>query len=275
LPGNGSAELIQMIALAFAQSGSRHLIIAPTFGEYDRALYLMEGRVREFRPETGLRFEPEAVIAAAKKYRPDTVWLCNPNNPTGQQWQADELDALQAAAPNALWIIDEAYRHFSVQTVSAWTGAPNRLVLRSLTKDYTLAGIRLGYIVAAPEIITALRKVQIPWSVNSLAQIAGAAALQPSTRAWCEQTLADLRAHAAQLWDDLRLPGLEVCHTDTTFALINVGSAAQFRARLLSRRLLVRDATSFGLPRYVRVAARLPEENRQLVEAVRQIQKEI
>jgi histidinol-phosphate/aromatic aminotransferase/cobyric acid decarboxylase-like protein len=142
-----------------------------------------------------------------------------------------------------------------------------------MTKAYALAGLRLGYAVAPPPIIEVLRSVQPPWSVNSLAQVAGVAALQPSTQAWRDQTLAELRQHAHHLWHELKDLGLTVLPTDTTFTLVEVNNAADFRRRLLKRRLLVRDATSFGLPRHVRIAARRPEENRLLVEAIRQLQE--
>ena len=266
LPGNGTAELIQTIALAYIRPGSRHAILSPTFGEYARAVQLMGGETVEITaPPPDFRFDPDTVARQLRQLRPDGVWLCNPNNPTGQQWSAAALAQVRRAAPQALWVVDEAYRHFTAAPV-ATAIAPNTIVLRSLTKDFALAGLRLGYAVAPQTMIAALKVAQPPWSVNTPAQIAGIAALQPENVAWQQHTLTQLRQHAAQLWDDLRSAGMTVLPTETTFALVAVTDAADTRRRLLNRRILVRDGTSFGLPHHIRIAARRPAENRRLLE---------
>jgi histidinol-phosphate aminotransferase len=280
LPGNGATELIYLVALTYVQPGSRHLILCPTFGEYARVIALMGGLVYEHRPQTytSLYLETSEIAAIIRRVQPDGVWLCNPNNPTGQYWQETELAQMRSADPNGemLWVIDESYRHFVAPQIEQPSGLPvcppNLIRLRSLTKDYSLAGLRLGYVLAAPEIINMLRVVQPSWSVNSLAQIAGVAALQPTVMAWREQTLAQLQQDAAQLWAELIGIGLTVLPTSTPFALVNAaGNAADLRRRLLERGLLVRDGASFGLPDYIRVAARRPQENRQLVKALKSL----
>jgi len=308
LPTNGASELIQLIALAFIEPGSRHLILTPTFGEYAHAIQLMGGIVIEhWAGGKNLRFEPETAAATIRRLQPDTIWLCSPNNPTGQTWQAEELALLLNASPHALWVIDESYRYFKTinneqltmnneQSTTSNLQSPRKasnpqslisnlqspisiyhlpftnyqsITLRSLTKEFALAGLRLGYAVAAPEIIEPLRTVQPPWSVNSLAQVAGVAALQPEVIAWRDETLARLHQHAADLWAGLDGLGYTVLPTSTPFALVEVGEASTFRRRLLTQHgLLVRDCASFGLPQYVRIAARLPEENEKLLEAI-------
>ncbi len=271
LPGNGTAELIQTIALAYVQSGSRHVILAPTFGEYARAVQLAGGQVVEMRPSSpDFRFDPDAVARELRRLKPAGVWLCNPNNPTGEQWSAEVLARVRQATPQALWVVDEAYRHFATAPVTA-EAAPNTIILRSLTKDFSLAGLRLGYLIAHPTVIGTLKTVQPPWSVNTLAQIAGVAAFQPESLAWRQRTLTQLRRHAAQLWDDLRALGMTVLSTETTFALVQVDDAAKTHRQLLARRILVRDATSFGLPHHIRIAARHPAENRRLVTALKAV----
>jgi histidinol-phosphate aminotransferase len=279
LPGNGATELIQLVALAFVQPETQHLILAPTFGEYARAIHLMGGHIYEQRPQTNLNLHlnTEDVITIILRLQPDTIWLCNPNNPTGQQWTAAELAHLRAADPNndALWIIDESYRHFvsSEQTKydeneESWAWAENLIRLRSFTKDYGLAGLRLGYALATPDLISILRAVQPPWSVNNLAQTAGIAALQEEVIAWRQQSLAQLHQHAADLWVGLTKLGLTVLPTTTPFALVAVNNAAVFRSRLLAQGLLVRDCTSFGLPEHVRIAAHRPAANERLLMAI-------
>jgi histidinol-phosphate/aromatic aminotransferase/cobyric acid decarboxylase-like protein len=180
---------------------------------------------------------------------------------------------LRAAAPEALWVVDESYRYFTATPTPliGWTGAKNLILLRSLTKDQALAGLRLGYVIAAPAVITALRAVQPTWSVNTLAQVAGVAALQPEVLAWRDDTLACLRRHATELWDNLVELGYPILPTATTYALVQVTGAAHWRERLLFQGVQVRDCASFGLPQYARIAARRPEENERLLSAVKNL----
>ncbi|MBW7881673.1 MAG: histidinol-phosphate aminotransferase family protein [Caldilineaceae bacterium] len=269
---NGAAEAIQIVALTCVAPGSRHLILTPTFGEYARAIRLARGYVYE-ACATGpdLRHTVEQVYATVCELHPHAVWLCNPNNPTGQFWTTEQLAALRAAAPHALWIIDEAYRHFSPRSAlvpNAWLESGMVVLVRSLTKDHGLAGLRLGYILAAPPLIAAMRFMQPPWSVNSLAQAAGIAALQPELAAWLGRSLAELRRHAHALWAGLNTLGLRVLPTATTYALVAAGHGASFRRSLLARGIQVRDAASFGLPAYVRIAARTPEDNLRLLQTI-------
>lgn len=284
LPGNGAAELIQMIALAFVLPGSRHLILAPTFGEYSRAIRLAGGVVEEVRPPAGgpdLVLNVETAAAAIRELQPDGVWLCNPNNPTGQVWALPELAALRAAASArpVLWVVDESYRYFTTSPVSvlaaaeSWIEDETTVVIRSLTKEYALAGLRLGYVVAAASLITTLQKVQPPWSVNTLAQVAGTEALQPAGRAWRQESLSRLQEEAGVLWRELVALGQKVLPTAATYTLVKVGDAAEFRRRLLASGLLVRDCTSFGLPGHVRIAARRPPHNQRLVETLAALSK--
>src|SRR6185503_20175948 len=140
--------------------------------------------------------------------------------------------------------------------LSDWAEGENLIILRSLTKDHALAGLRLGYVIAAPPLIAALRAVQPTWSVNTLAQIAGTAALQAPVLAWREQTLTCLRQHAAELWDNLRQQDYRVLPTAATYTLVEVKNGAAFRQHLLRQGLQVRDCASFGLPQHVRIAAR-------------------
>lgn len=271
LPGNGATELIHLIALALVEPGSRQVVIGPTFGQYAHAIRLAGGKVIEYRPSPDLRFEAEAVAAALRRWQPDGVWLCNPNNPTGQQWSATELAHLRAAVPKALWVVDESYRYFTAAPtpLTGWSGDENLILLRSLTKDQALAGLRLGYVIAAPAVITALRAAQPTWSVNTLAQVAGVAALQPAVLAWRDDTLARLGRHAAELWAGLTEWGYPVLPSATPYALVQVAEAATWRERLLFQGVQVRDCAFFGLPQYARIAARRPEENERLLNAIK------
>ncbi len=273
MAGNGANELIHLAALALVTPGSRHLIVAPTFGEYAQAIRLLQGQIVEYRPtRPAWRGEAEVVAALIEQVRPDGIWLCNPNNPTGQQWSTAELACLRRgeAAQRAWWLVDESYHHFTAApvTLKPELDRGKLIILRSLTKDMALAGLRLGYALAAPALIDRLRRVQPTWSVNVLAQAAGIAALQPAVLAWRDESLAKVQQYARQLWTGFRESGFAVMPSSTPYALVQVGQAAEFRRALLRAGILVRDCASFGLPDYIRIAARTPAENERLLAAI-------
>lgn len=282
LPTNGASELIQLIGLAFVAPGSRQLILAPTFGEYSRAIQLVGGLAQEYRPaRSDLRFEIEAIVAAIRETQPAGVWLCTPNNPTGQHLTAGDLARLRAADPDQrlLWVIDESYRYFGA--ASRWYAAlsgqqlsENLIIIRSLTKEHGLAGLRLGYALAGQALCEALRAVQPPWSVNSLAQVAGVAALQAGVAAWREQSLTQLHGQAARLWSCLSELGYRVLPSDTPYTLVEVGQAATFRRALLEQGCLVRDCASLGLPDHIRIAAQRPADNERLIAAMARLHRD-
>lgn len=272
LAGNGAAELIWLAALAFVRPGSRVLVVGPTFGEYARAAALMGGRVAlwQAREDAGFAVTPGAVADRLDTLRPAVAFLCNPNNPTGTVVPADALTAWAGQHPRTLFVVDEAYRPFAPGLPSA-LGPDNVLVIRSMTKDCGLAGLRLGYTVGPKPIVAALRRAQPPWSVNAPAQAAGVAALRD--RAHRRRSLEQLAEVRHALVADLAGMGLIAVPSATHFFLLRVGDGAAFRAALLWRGVLVRDCASFGLPPYVRVSTRLPADNARLLAALAEVRQ--
>lgn len=277
LVGNGTADIMWLIATLFLR-GRRIVIVGPTFGEYENVATLVENqpifishpgwdRTAEGRYEQddSTLADCQQALAAAE---PDVVFICNPNNPTGRYLAPHEMEFLHEAAPEALWIVDEAYADFTEApwSVIHWTERGRWLVLRSMTKDLALGGLRLGYAVGAPDLITLMQNAQPPWNVNLLAQVAGVAALQALD--WRTDTLARLRAHTADLRARLQGHGFEPLPTTVNFFLLPVDNATDARNALLPERLMVRDCTSFGLPQYIRIATQLPEQNEQLADAL-------
>jgi histidinol-phosphate aminotransferase len=176
-------------------------------------------------------------------------------------------------------VVDEAYRAF---VAGPWPSEPliergpglspaagNVVLLRSMTKDHALAGLRLGYALAPPEVVTTLKKVQPSWSVNAAAQVAGLAALSDADH--LPETLPKIAEAKAYLVEELTRLGLRVVPSAANFLLVEVGDGQTLRRKLLSHGLVVRDCTSFGLPEYVRIAARRLEECRQLIKTLRQL----
>ena len=271
LPGNGASEMLWLTALAYVRPGSRVLVLGPTFGEYTRAATIMGASITTWRAREETGFAPETleIVSRLDALRPQLVFLCNPNNPTGAILPPEQIAVWARQHPGTLFVVDEAYLPFAHGLGSVLTFAEeNVLVLRSMTKDFGLAGLRLGYAVGAERVIAALRCVQPPWSVNALAQAAGVAALLDPTH-W-HGSMERLIAAKQELGTGLARLGLAPVPSATHFFLVRVGDGAAFRMTLLRRRILVRDCASFGLPTYVRIATRRPGENERLLAAIRE-----
>jgi histidinol-phosphate aminotransferase len=167
--------------------------------------------------------------------------------------------------------LDEAYIAF---TENAWLSQNmvdlgNLVILRSMTKDYALAGLRLGYAIAAEPIISTLKRVRPPWNVNAIAQKAGIVAMNADSYLQeCSNKIREARDFLIKELERLGLPSLP---SQTNFFLVEVGNATAFRQTLLNKGILVRDCTSFGLPQYIRLAPRTLPECQKLVESIKEV----
>ena len=273
--GSGSMELIRLIALAYLGRDDTVLIIEPTFGEYEVACHIVGSKILKHRTqeEEGFKLNVDETIDLVGCHRPKIVFLCNPNNPTGQYLAEQEIEKILSAGEDTLLALDEAYISFAE---NPWRSLDlvkenNIIILRSMTKDYALAGLRLGYGIACPEIIATLRKVCPPWNVNAVAQRAGVLALGDS--AYLKQCQKGVREAREFLKRELAQLGLPPMSSQAHFFLVKVGDAKQFRQDLLKYGIMVRDCTSFGLPEYIRIAPRSLPECQKLINAIRAVRK--
>ena len=273
--GSGSTELIRLIALAYFKAGDRILIPKPTYGEYEIACHLAGATVlyQSLLDKPDFRLSAEDTVALIHRHRPVGIFLCNPNNPTGQYLTRREIKQVLSAAGESLVILDEAYVAF---TENAWSSLDllkeydNLIILRSMTKDYALAGLRLGYTIAAEPIIRTLKRVKPPWNVNTVAQEAGILALKAN--AYIEESAVKIKASRDFLIEELSKLGLNIVVSQTNFFLVKVNIlASEFRQSLLHRSILVRDCGSFGLPYYIRIAPRSIPECQKLVIAIKEL----
>jgi histidinol-phosphate aminotransferase len=274
LVGNGTAELIQLAAFAFLQMGDHALIVEPTFGEYERSICLMRANVHRYRAISKNGFIPncEEIQQRLRQRKIQVVFICNPNNPTGQVIPNEVLGKWADMFHETLFIVDEAYLAFVDGMKSAISlKRKNILILRSMTKDYAIAGLRLGYAVGEGLAIEAMKNFRPAWNVNALAQAAGLAALQSDSHVL--ETLAKLRSEKDELITRLEELNYKPIPSQTNYFLMPVRNCAQFREKLLKQGILVRDCSSFGLPSYVRIATRTPEENACLLEVLQRILK--
>jgi histidinol-phosphate aminotransferase len=199
------------------------------------------------------------------------AFVCNPNNPTGGLVGRREIEMLLHDRTDRVVVLDEAYAAFAAErwrSEGLLTSHPNLIILRSLTKDHALPGLRLGYLLASSELAAAVEAVRPPWSVNAGALRAGLATLEPEVHAHVERARLLVATSRTILTDGLTALGYAVRASAANFVLVNVGDAAGFRRTLLPQRMIVRDCTSFGLPNCVRIACRMPEHCARLIEVV-------
>jgi len=267
--GNGTAELIWLLAFAHLVPGDSVAILGPTFGEYARAAGLCSVSVEMLRAKASKDFVVDVeAVERLLRHKPTLFFICNPNNPTGSILPLDVIERWSIENPYTLFVVDEAYIDFVPNMQSALTlSAHNVLVLRSMTKVHALAGLRIGYALGSKKVIHALRQVQPPWSVNALAQAAGVAAIEATD--FAQKSLGRLARDAAELRTALTMVGYAPLPGVTPYFLVDVGDGAALRSKLLEHELMVRDCASFGLPQYVRISTQLVEQNVRLVKVLK------
>ena len=276
LVGSGSTELIRLAALAYFGPGDKVLIIEPTYGEYQVACQITGATLikQQLPAQNGFWLDTSETVELIRQHHPKGIFVCNPNNPTGRYLSRVDFEKILDAAKDSLVVLDEAYVSF---VDNAWSSLDNMivgnnlLVLRSMTKDYAMAGLRLGYGVAKEEIIANLRRICPPWNVNALAQKAGITAI--ASEGYLKRCQIELREAKNYLIAELSGLGLPPLPSEANFFLVKVGDAPRFRRELLKRMILVRDCTSFGLPQYVRIAPRPLPQCQKLITAIKEMKK--
>jgi histidinol-phosphate aminotransferase len=271
--GNGSTELIRLAVTAYIGGLDKALIIEPTYGEYRTACEISGVEIITQTLSAKNDFKPDiaAIVKLIKKAQPKAIFVCNPNNPTGYYLRQNEFQMILDAAPHSLIILDEAYISFIKNSWSSlkYVNKTNLLIIRSLTKNYSLAGLRLGYAIANKEIIEVLSRVCPPWNVNVVAQYAGNVALNSENflKNSCEQ----IENGTQYLVKRLEKLGFHCLPSEANFFLVRVGNAAEFKKKLLRKGVLVRDCTSFGLSEYIRIAPQTPTKNRKLISTIKEV----
>lgn len=272
--GSGSTELIRLAVSAYAGPGDTIVIPCPTYGEYELAGTIADSRIAKYvlDEKDGFKMDCDKFIAFARQHYPAIIFLCNPNNPTGQYIGLSEVKRILDSFPDTLVIMDEAYIAF---TDGAWDSSSllkkgNLFIVRSMTKDYAIAGLRLGYGMASETIIESLMKVCPPWNVNAMAQEAGIAAL--SCGEYIEQCGKRIGRCKTYLTGQLTKMGYRCVPSSTNFFMFKTGNAGYFKKQMLAKGILVRDCTSFGLPEYVRIGPHRLTQCRRFIQAVKDMQ---
>lgn len=250
---SGATEAIYLIAQTFR---FKPIIPEPTFSEYADACAMYD---EQWTMDNG----------RWTMYDGQCCWLCNPNNPTGEVY--DQLFIDKMMAEHELVVIDQSYANYTDRPVCCDCIATNLILIHSMTKDYGVPGLRLGYITAHESLTEQIRRHMRPWSVSALAVEAGKYLLQHDELI-CRPDLQEAQRLRERL---CQIEGIEVAPTQTNFMLCRLEhhTAAELKEYLAKEHhILIRDASNFkGLtPHHFRIAAQTPEENDALVEAIKQ-----
>ncbi|MZQ84707.1 threonine-phosphate decarboxylase [Paenibacillus sp. 5J-6] len=276
LVGNGAAELIDLTARVLRPSVTG--LARPSFSEYEEAIHKTGGRIYNIplRPSHQFELQQQDVEAAISAV--DLFFLGHPNNPTGRLLPRNIVDSLLESGRSC--VLDEAFMDFvpneqEHSLLKLASTSRKLIVIRSMTKFYSIPGIRLGFMVAHPDLIREIRNQQVQWSVNYLAQRIGAAVLEDeeferASRQW-------LQDEKVWLTDQLQQLGLDVVPTEVNFVLFSFPAVLGLTVKQAQKHMgqmgiLIRDASLFeGLnEQYGRVAIRLREDNERLIEGLRQ-----
>jgi histidinol-phosphate aminotransferase len=273
LAGNGSNELIQALLMVTVGERKRVLISEPTFALYRQVATVLGGEVLSVPLDARLRFDAAALLASVEKSDPDVTIICSPNNPTGCRLPDGDLETLLEAS-RGLVVVDEAYFEFSGESVVPLLKRHRNLaVLRTFSKAMALAALRVGYLLASPELAREVAKAVLPYNLNAFSQTAAEVCVEmyeteiaPSVRR--------IVAERERLREELRrVPGLSPVASRANFMVVrSTAEPKRVFGELLARDILVRDVSGYPmLADYFRVSVGTPGENDRLIAGLKEI----
>jgi histidinol-phosphate aminotransferase len=271
--GNGSNELLQALLMVTIGEGRRLLICEPTFALYRQVATVLGGDVLSVPLDAELKFDIEALREKIQTAKPDVTIICSPNNPTGCRIaDADLVSLLEVSS--GLIAVDEAYFEFSEQTaVPLLAEHKNLVVFRTFSKAMALAALRVGYLLAAPELAREIGKAVLPYNLNVVSQTMAEVAVE-LYETELRPLVAQIIVERGRLFAGLReIKGLDAARSEANFMVVR--SAIKPRLvfeKLLERDILIRDVSGYPLlENYFRVSVGTPRENDLLLSALREI----
>lgn len=269
--GNGSNEIIEFVGHAFLNPGDEAVMFQHAFVAYKLVAALFGARTVEVAEQD---FQPDLdSILRAITPKTKVTFIANPNNPTGVLISPDKLDNFLARIPdNVVTVLDEAYYEFldhPPDTVRHVREGRNVLILRTFSKIHGLAGLRVGYGIARPEIIEVLQKTRQPFNVNEIAQVAALAALQDSDHT--RETKRVVDEGRTFLEKELTAMKLKLVPSVGNFVFVNVGDGPAVFKKMLARKIIVRPLVGYGLREWLRISVGTMEQNQKCIAALKQI----
>jgi histidinol-phosphate aminotransferase len=272
--GNGSNELIELLARTFLRPGDEAIVPHPSFVVYPMIVQAAGG-IRVMVMLKDYRIDLEAMARAITPLT-KMVFIANPNNPTATIVTATEVEHFMARVPErAIVVFDEAYIEFALGSdfpdmLSYVKQGRKVVVLRTFSKATSLAGLRVGYGIADADAVALMNRIRQPFNVNALAQVAALAALEDDGHVL--ECVRMIEAGRHFLYDEFNGLGIKYVPARANFILVDVGrSAADIYQALLHDGVIVRPLTAFGMETALRITVGTPEENRKLVKALRKV----
>ncbi|MCF8009934.1 MAG: histidinol-phosphate transaminase [Clostridiales bacterium] len=266
LAGNGSDEIILDLALTFA-AGGKVIITSPTFSMYE-----VHSRVAGAEPVFIPRKSCFSIdIEKIKNYEQDTdtriIFICSPNNPTANEIKHEELEQILNSV-NCLVVVDEAYIEFGGKTTAVLLRKyPNMVVIRSFSKSFGLAGLRVGYLLANPEVIRQVCRVKQPFNLNTYSQLAAVTVLE--NLSLYQDIIENIKAEREYLLNKMKNLNIKVYPTVTNFILFEPScDAAKVHSELLEHNILIRNVSSPVVENCLRVSVGTRDENNAFIKAL-------
>jgi histidinol-phosphate aminotransferase len=269
--GNGSNEIIEFLGHAFLNPGDDVITCQYAFIVYKLLATTFGVRTIETSTPDYQQNLDATLDAITSKTR--IIFIPNPNNPTGTLISQGPIDSFISRVPDSIIVVfDEAYFEFledPPDTLRFIRDGRNIAVLRTFSKIHGLAGLRIGYAIAPPEMIEVLHKTRQPFNVNSIAQAGAIAALDDEAHL-CEtkRVIAEGRAYLQEQFAKMQIPFVPAA---ANFVMVNVGDACAVFQKLLQRKIIVRPLKGYGLPEWVRISVGTMEENKKLVSALSEV----
>jgi histidinol-phosphate aminotransferase len=269
--GLGSSEIIDLAARVLLRRGLQGLTSEGTYAPFSVAIRA-SGAELVLAPQKHFAFDLQA-MANAITPKTAVIYIANPNNPTGSAFGRAELDEFLASVPDGvLVVLDEAYIHYAVSmglrdSMEAYQKKKNMLILRTFSKVYGLAGLRIGYAIGRPELLTAMNKLKTPFNTSGVAQAAALAAMDDKEHVKrCIETNA---AERKRMITSLERMGFKPVESESNFVFMNVGEGAKALSDdLLHLGVIVRPLAWMGFPEAIRISVGTAEENSKLFSAL-------
>lgn len=273
---NGSAEIIMLLFFCFVKNDDTIMALWPSYGDYKYYSNVMRSRfipIYVTLPNFSLNIND--IVDNARLHYPKLFFFCNPTNPTGKYYTEKDIQSILDNLPKTtIFVLDEAYINFAYykwDSTKFIKNYPNLIILRSLTKDYALTSLRLGYSLSSKEIVNYLETAAPSWHVNGYAQAAGIQILK-YTRL-LRESVVKIREEKARVTKQLSELGYKIIPSDINSLLLKVKGAKKITKLLLARNIFVRDCTSYDLPNYIRISIRRKSDNNKLILALKQLEQ--
>jgi histidinol-phosphate/aromatic aminotransferase/cobyric acid decarboxylase-like protein len=270
--GNGASELLWALAQVLLRDGAPLLVVEPAFSELRAAAVAAGARISSWRaePSGGLAPDLAAIGRELDRAKPQVLALCSPTSPAGAAVPHDAILSLAFDHPRVTILLDESFLSLSDGSADLDEPLPDNVVrIRSMTKDHALPGVRVGYLLGPPELVRAVDGARQAWPTGTLAQAAALAAV--AHEPFVAECRSRLRSDRRALAQGLRALGYSPVPSTAPYLVFDAGDGAALRQRLLAKGVLVRDCASFGLPAFVRVAARPEPDRARLLAALAEV----